>query len=127
VYGVEAQATGVGGLASQAPPDVYFPEALAAAGVNESPLIGSPPRTGVSMPYTNIGDQQPSGLMAGTASASGQAVRVPVSQQQPHWSAVLDFHSSVAPWILLAILVLYGWLHLSFRARGGPARAAFAV
>ena len=46
-----------------------------------------------------------------------------MSQQQSSWSSVLDFHNSVAPWILLGILVLYGWLHASARARVSVGRA----
>lgn len=129
MYGVEAQATGGGGLAAQAPPDVYFPGVLSQS-ANEQPQIGGPPRGGVTLPYTDIGSQTPQGLMAsssGAVSNNGQAVRIPVSQQMTNWSSVLDFHNSPAPWILIGILVLYGWLHLSVRANAGRRVGVSAV
>jgi hypothetical protein len=115
---------GLGGLAAQAPLDVYFPQAL---GITSQavPLVGSQP-AGVIV-GGNVGNQQAGGLMSpGTVSASGTAARVPVSRQQRSWSSVLDFHNSTAPWILIAILLLYGWLHVSFNARAGK-RASIAA
>ncbi len=133
MYGFEAQTSGVGGLASQAPADVYFPQALGITNVQSS-VAGTPPSTGVVLPNNAAGEiltplafQGTTSPMSGTAAPSGQASTVPgvpVSQQQAHWSSVLDFHNSVAPWVLLGILLLYGWIHLSVR---GPGRARFAV
>lgn len=126
MYGFEPQTSpGIGGLAASTPyADLYFPQAI---GINSgsSGLVGSagPSSGGNILPYTNIGDQ----VATGNMNASGTAATTPVSQQQPHWSSVLDFHNSVAPWILLAILFLYGWIHLSVRARGGPARFSGSV
>ena len=74
-------------------------------------------------PTGNIGAQQP-GLES--VNSSGTAVTSPVSQTLGHWSSVLDFHNSTAPWILLGILLLYGWIHLSVRANAGR-RASAAV
>ena len=54
------------------------------------------------------------------------SVASPISHQVSHWSSVLDFHGSPAPWVLLGILVLYGWLHVSVRANAGR-RASAAV
>lgn len=122
MYGYEAQDGAYGGLAAQAPvPDVYFPEAL---GINAgtSGLIGSAgPLAGGStaLPFTNLGDQLGTGQMAGLGmNGSGTAATTSPGLQQPHWSAVLDFHNSPAPWILLGILLLYGWIHVSVRAGG---------
>jgi hypothetical protein len=120
VYGVEPQQSGVGGLAAQAPPDVYFPQALGIS--NTQPIIASPQIDGTTAPFfgPSINAQQPSSLMStGGPAASGQSVRIPVSQMQSHWSSILDFHNSPGPWFLIALLVLYGWLHVSVRARAG--------
>lgn len=121
---------GLGGLAAQAPPDLYFGATLGLPSSGASPQIGG---AGASssptvLPYTNIGDQVPSGLIGGGAvSSDGTAVRIPVANQQPHWSSVLDFHNSTAPWILLGILVLYGWLHASARVSAGSRSASVVL
>jgi hypothetical protein len=129
MYGVEAQTVGLGGLAAQAPQDLYFGQALNAN--NETPLIGSPPRGGasVTLPYNDTYNNPPTALMTQSGSpvnGSATAATVPASAQQPHWSAVFDFHNSVAPWILITLLVLVGWLHLSAKANAGR-RASAAV
>jgi hypothetical protein len=128
MYGVEAQSGGLGGLAAQAPPDVYFPQALGIA--NTQPVIASPQTDGTTAPFfgPTINSQQPSALMAPAgAQSSTNAVRIPVSQMQSHWSSILDFHNSPGPWILIAILFLYGWLHLSVRAGAGRRASASVV
>ncbi|HMD60426.1 MAG TPA: hypothetical protein VKG78_03295 [Opitutaceae bacterium] len=117
MYGVEAQQTGLGGLAAQAPPDVYFPEALGIT--NTDVQIGSPPGVNEGVPFPGINLQLPGSAMPNQINGSGTAATVPVANQNSHWSSVLDFHNSVAPWILLAILILYGWIHLSVRANAG--------
>jgi hypothetical protein len=132
MYGVEAQSRGGGGLAAQTPfQDIYFPQALAIAGQGQAVIGGAGPGGGGSqgvLPYTNIGDQVAGGPMAGAGmNGSGTAATMPVSQIQNHWSSVLDFHNSPAPWILLGILVLYGWLHLSVRANAGRKASAALV
>jgi hypothetical protein len=137
MYGVEAQGTGLGGLAAQAPAmDLYFASVVGQANAGVSPQIGGAGVTSglnAVLPYTNVGDQTPQGLTGspaggeGPVSGNGSAVRVPVSQQMQHWSSVLDFHNSTAPWILLGILVLYGWIHLSVQANAGKRVSASAV
>ena len=123
MYGVEAQSGGLGGLAAQAPPDVYFPGALAIM-PGYGGVSGGPGVTGTTLP--NIGAV---GMRVGdtpaAVSSAGNAVNVPPSMQHAHWSSIFDFHNSVAPWILLGILLLYGWLHASARVTGraGPLRA----
>jgi hypothetical protein len=120
MYGVEANSRGRGGLAAGAPGgDVFFPSALGIRPTS-SAIIGGPPQSGVLLPFS--GDNN---LMSAppTVGSGGSAVETPVSRQQNHWSAVLDFHNSTAPWILIGILVLYGWIHLSVRAGGRAGRA----
>jgi hypothetical protein len=122
MYGVEAQATGLGGLAAQAPRDLYFGGALGIASP-DSGVVGTPPSGGVAMPYSAQGATLgPTSFGGGVVNASGTAVHTPVSQQHTSWSSVLDFHNSVAPWILIGILVLYGWLHASVRAKAGAGK-----
>lgn len=121
MYGFEAQDGGsFGGLAAQTPfSDIYFPQALGISA--PTPQIGGAgaPSGGSILPYTNIGDQLASGPMAGMGmNGSGTAATTPVSLQNSHWSSVLDFHNSPAPWILIGILLLYGWIHVSVRAGG---------
>lgn len=125
MYGVEPQVTGLGGLAAQAPQDLYFGQALGIP--NQDPQIAAPPGVNTQLPFNSaINTQQPGSLMAGPQgiNLSGTAATVPVHMQSNHWSQVLDFHNSVAPWILLAILVLYGWLHASARVSAGRASAS---
>lgn len=119
MYGVEAATSGAGGLAAQAPPDVYFPQALAIANVTGG-IAGAPPDSGVALPYSAQGGVQTPTSFGGAMPAPV----APVSQQQSHWSSVLNFHGSPAPWILLGILILYGWLHASARVKAGPASAS---
>lgn len=124
MYGVEAASTGLGGLAAQAPSDLYFGQALGIQNV-QSPLAGAPPSTGVSLAFSGPNDVgTPTAFSGAAVNASGSAVENPPTMQQSHWSSVLDFHNSVAPWILLAILVLYGWLHVSARTRLQAGRAS---
>jgi hypothetical protein len=119
MYGVEAATSGAGGLAAQAPPDVYFPQALGIANT-QSAVSGTPPSSGVTVPFSAQGEIQTPTAFAGEMSPPA----TPVSQVHSSWSSVLDFHNSVAPWVLLGILVLYGWIHVSARASAGPAKAA---
>lgn len=121
MYGVEAQSSGGGGLAAQAPSDLYFGAALGIQN-QASAVTGTPPTTGVNLPFSAAGEIQTPTAFG--SSGPGMEPTTPVSRQQPHWSSVFDFHNSVAPWILLGILVLYGWLHASVRAKAGPASVA---
>lgn len=119
MYGVESATSGqLGGLAAQVPGgDLYFAQAAGISNVQSS-VAGSPGTTGVVLPWSAAGEVQSPAALADMAPPAA-----PVSQQQSHWSNVLDFHGNVAPWILLAILFLYGWLHLSVNARAGRTRA----
>lgn len=125
MYGVEAQSSGGGGLAAQTPfADLYFPGAVGIHSGTAGQIGGpGPTASGNVLPSTNLGDM----LAMGRMNASGTAATTPVSQQQNHWSSVLDFHNSPAPWILIAILFLYGWLHLTARAKAGRTSASVVL
>jgi hypothetical protein len=117
-YGVEENTTGKGGLAAQAPPDLYYGQALGI--VNTDPQIGQQRNAaGVQLPSLTLGGS--------IAAPSLTSIATPAAQQQPHWSSVLDFHGSVAPWILIALLVLVGWLHVSLKAHAGRRASAGLV
>jgi hypothetical protein len=115
MYGVEAN-TGAGGLAAQLPyPDRFLPGALSmpTGGRNIIGGVGY----GGPLPYD----------MPLNSSVSLPVAQAPVGAQKQGWQSVLDWHNSPAAWVLLLILVLYGWLHLSVRARAGHANAQFGV
>jgi hypothetical protein len=110
MYGVEA-ATGLGGLAAQAPAGNVFLASALRIRPRGSALIGGPPQTGVLLPFSSIGDQTALPVVSGT----GQAVEVPAGRMLSDWRQILDFHNSPAPWILIGVLILYGWLHAGYR------------
>jgi hypothetical protein len=115
VYGVEP-ATGLGGLMAQAPPNPY---GARSAGIRSpgADRIGAPTIGSVSgLPY-NLSPMTPSGYPP-QVSSSGMQIERPANQQVGGWREILDFHNSPAPWILIAILFIYAWTHLSYRARG---------
>jgi len=122
MYGYEAQSGGTyGGLAAQTPfTDIYFPQVLGQSTSGTTPLIGGAGPSGENiLPYTSLADQVSTGPTAGGGmNSSGTAATTSPALQQPHWSTILDFHNSPAPWILLGILLLYGWIHVSVRANG---------
>jgi hypothetical protein len=126
MYGYEAQDGGsYGGLLAQTPfKDLYFPQAAQINAGTSGIISGAGPQAGgqTALAFTNIGDQLGAGGMAGIGmNGSGTAATTSPQLQHSHWSSILDFHNSPAPWILLGILLLYGWIHVSVRA-GGKSR-----
>lgn len=118
MYGIEAN-TGTGGLMAQLPfPDRYLPSAagIAPGGGN---LIGG---YGYSAGGGNLPYDAP--LNSRVSLPPQQA---PAFAQKQGWQSVLDWHNSPAAWILLLILVLYGWLHISVRGRAGRGRASLSI
>jgi hypothetical protein len=116
MYGIE-EATGLGGLAAQAPGgNQFMPQAMrissAGSGIIAGPVIG---RGGAGLPQS-FGSTP----LGGPPSVSwgGGSVQRPASQQLGSWREILDWHNSPAGWVLLLILAIYAWTHLSFRARG---------
>jgi hypothetical protein len=112
MYGVEA-ATGAGGLAATAPAGYLGLGRALAIRPMGSALIGGPPQTGVMLPSSGIGDQTALPIV----SMSGGSVETPAGRQLAGWQQILDWHSSPAPWVLLAILGLYFWSHMSYPGR----------
>jgi hypothetical protein len=116
VYGLESN-TGLGGVAAQAPGgDVYLGR-----------VLGIQPRAGALVSQgagrNGLAYFNPAVAMIGNpsipaaVSASGGSVERPAWQMLTgNWRNLLDFHSSPLPWLVLATLVLYGWLHVSVRA-----------
>lgn len=128
MYGVEAQSSGGGGLAARTPyQDPYFGQAI---GIQNPtiPLIGAPPTNESLLPDQSLGRMAATPYIGPATNGSGTAATVPPAQMQPTWRSVLDFHNSPAPWILIGLLLLFGWLHISVSARGGrQARAGLSV
>lgn len=115
MYGVEAEGRGLGGLAAQAPGgNRYFGASMRMAHDPAVPIIGGAGPAGV------LGF--PGSIATLTAkpqvSGGGDSVEHPVHEMHPHWSTVLDFHNSPAPYILIGLLALYAWVHVSIRASG---------
>lgn len=119
--GYEEQTNTVGGLAAQQLPDVYFPQALRIQ--TSTPAIGTPwdqEGDGVNRPL--LGQD----TLATSLSNSRSALTAPSSQQQmemPHWTSVLNLKHSPAGWILMGLLLLYAWNHVTYRKRGRGAAA----
>lgn len=117
MYGIE-EGTGLGGLAAQAPGgNIYAGRALGIrsvmGGVRGGPIIGGP-----SVLPQSFGQAGGAGGHGIQVSGSGTAVERPAGQQIGSWREILDFHNSPAPWVLIAILIIYAWTHASYRARG---------
>lgn len=115
MYGVEA-ASAAAGLAATAPAGYTALGRVLGIRPMGSAVIGGPPQTGTLLPSSGIGDQV--GLPI--VSAGGGAVESPAGRQLGGWRSLLDWHSSPAIWVLLAILLLYTWSHMSYR--GGRRR-----
>jgi hypothetical protein len=124
VYGVESASRGLGGLAAQAPAGDQFLGPAMAIRPRATPLVGGRSQTGLHLPYTGAINTQ---TALPVVSGQGSAVEVPPGRMMTSWRSVLDFHNSPAPWILLGMLLLYGWLHASVRASAGRARVSAAV
>jgi hypothetical protein len=122
MYGVEASSSGGGGLAAQAPVYPYLGADMAIA-PNTTPLVGGRSQSGAVV-FGSVGNQVAGKPMV---SPGGGAVEQPTGTMMSSWRQVLDWHNSPAPWILLLILVLYGWLHVSVHASAGRRAQASAV
>lgn len=111
MYGFEA-ATGLGGLAAQAPANPYFARALSIRDPG-SMVIGSQEFRG-GAPGMTTGSM---GGFGGMVSAGGGAVTTNPAHQLGSWREIFDWHNSPAPWVLLLLLIGYGYVHISY-ARG---------
>lgn len=109
MYGYEA-ATGLGGLAARAPANPYFAQALTIRDPG-SMVVGEPATRG-GAPGMAVGSM---GGQGGIVSAGGGAVIQNPANQLGSWREILDWHNSPAPWILLLLLLVYGYVHVSYR------------
>jgi hypothetical protein len=111
VYGVEAQSGG-GGLAARTP---YLVSTMGSDLSIVNGGIDQPgsPLNGQLLPNSLAGGAQVAPPMVG---AGGRAVDRPSNPVGSHWRELLDWHSSPALWVLLFLLVLYAWLHVSIKA-----------
>jgi hypothetical protein len=117
MYGVEAQSSGGGGLAARTPYQVSTMGTnlgISSGGIDQP---GSP-LNGQLLPNSLAGGAQVAPPMVG---AGGRAVDRPANPVGSHWREIMDWHSSPALWVLVLILMLYAWLHVSIHAsvRGG--------
>jgi hypothetical protein len=117
MYGVEAQASGGGGLAARTPYQVGTYGADLGINPTAAALTGGP-ANGTLLPY-NLGGNE--GVALPVVGAGGRAVDRPANPVGSSWRELMDWHSSPALWILLMMLGLYAWLHVSVHAdvRGG--------
>jgi hypothetical protein len=111
MYGVEAQASGGGGLAARTPYQVSTMGADLGIHPTSAALVGGP-GNGVLLPYA-LGSGEAVALPV--IGAGGRAVDRPPSPMSS-WREVMDWHSSPALWVLILILALYAWLHVSIKA-----------
>jgi hypothetical protein len=109
-----------------APPggDLYFPAAAALASPGEvGPAGGYPTNMGVT---GHAGNLQVAPLAFETdATSGGQAVAHAANASKGHYTEIVNFRGSPAPWILLGLLLLTGLLVVSaeVKAKAGKARA----
>jgi hypothetical protein len=116
MYGVEAQSAGSGGLMARTPynvPTMGGDVGIRNGGIDQP---GSP-GNGTLLPYALGGGAAVATPVVG---AGGRAVDRPASPMSS-WREVMDWHSSPALWVLVMVLALYAWLHVSIHAsvRGG--------
>lgn len=127
-------ATGVidnpGGLAS--PADVHFAGVDAwsqMTGVSPmSPLVGGPGMTGGGAgggPY-NV-DGHAARIVTNDAAPIEPMSGVPGASTLDDWRDVFNFRGSPAPWLLLLILVMIGFMQLRVAARAGKAKGSVAI
>lgn len=95
--------------------NLYFAQDVAVATkIHGTPIIEDP---GVTPGYSN---QQTPSLIFGEGTAttgSGEAIVSAANSSRGHWSDVLNFHGSPAPWVLMGILLAAGLLHMSANAK----------
>lgn len=127
MYGVEAQSSGGGGLMAQLPGgNAYMAGALGIRGPAAS-IIAGPGYSGGRLPYAAAINRQVA-LPPSTGAGATQVQRPDrPAMMGGSWRELLDPHNSPALWILIGLLVLYGWLHASVRVSAGRRASAAAV
>lgn len=109
MYGVE-EISGLGGLAAQASNPSMAGLVIHSPG---SMVVGHPAFRG-GTPGMTVGAM---GGMGGPVAVSldGSSVTTNPANQVSSWRQILDWHNSPAPWVLLLILVVYGWSHVAYK------------
>jgi len=123
MYGYEAS-YGLGGLAAQAPGgNMYLNRAMSIRSPGAM-IVGDPTSPGANvLPYSlgaGLGSGGPPQISWG-----GGAVEQSAGQQLGSWREILDPHNSPALWILILVLLIYGYVHVSYRR--GRVRGAVGV
>ncbi len=60
---------------------------------------------------------------AGKYTGDGEPIAHTAKSSRGHWSEILNFHGSPAPWVLIGILLVAGILHVSAEGKlGGGVR-----
>lgn len=109
MYGY-TEALGGGGLAAVAP----LSSPAASGLIIRSPgsmVIGQQATRG-GAPGMAVGAM---GDFGGPVAPGGGAVTTNPANQLSSWRQILDFHNSPAPWVLLMLLFVYGYVHISYR------------
>lgn len=109
MYGYE-EVQGLGGLAAQASNPSLAGLVIRSPG---SMVIGDQAFRG-GAPAMSVGAM---GGMGGPIAISldGSAVTTNPANQVSSWRQILDWHNSPAPWILLLLLLVYGWSHVAYK------------
>jgi hypothetical protein len=97
--------------------NLYFQQDAAVAALIPSEQFRDPRGPG----HAQAVDRTPPDLMFGggvATNGAGEQIVHAADSSGGHWSEVLNFHGSPAPWILIGILLVAGLLHLSANARG---------
>jgi hypothetical protein len=91
--------------------------------------VPNPGRTGTTgnnafgQPFEGNAARPPAPLMfsspSGAVADNGEAIVNTASAPRGHWTELLNFHGSPAPWILIGLLLAAGLLHLSASGRAG--------
>lgn len=97
--------------------NLYFAADQAVAVLNPGEVSpgGYPTAFGTTAVESNL-QLAPLMFGAGTVTGSGEAIVTPDQSSKGHWSEILNFHGSPAPWVLIGILLVAGLL--MFQAKG---------
>ena len=103
--------------------DLYFEPAAALASPGEvGPAGGYPTSQGTT---GHAGNLRTAPLaFEGEQNAGGHAVALASNASKGHVSEVLNFRGSPAPWVLLALLLLFGLLVVSAEVKAKAGRAS---
>jgi hypothetical protein len=109
------------GLAAPAPDGggLYFRPSTAIAVKNHGEQIRGGARSAPTGAQSLDLTPPPLLFGAGNYTGDGEPIVKTSNSARGHWSEVLNFHGSPAPWILIGILVVAGMLHLSAEGKFG--------